>query len=292
MPMIYDEPLFRPPSEARSLIIQATLGCSHNECLFCGMYKMKKFRPRPFEDFKADALECAQKLPGATKIFLADGDALVLSTRRLIEILNLLYSNFPNLERVTSYANPSNLLNKTDSELRELRAAGLDILYFGVESGNDYLLKKISKGATRGEILEAGKKALNAGFPLSVTVLLGLGGVKMSREHAIDTASLCSEMNPTYLSALTLMLGPFEGYFKKAMGEGFEFLDKVQTLRELRMLVENLETDDCVFRTNHASNYLPLKGVLKHDRDRLTEMIDTALKNPEVYLRPEFLRAL
>jgi radical SAM superfamily enzyme YgiQ (UPF0313 family) len=290
--MRYDEPLFRPPSEAHSLIIQATLGCSHNGCLFCGMYKMKKFRIRRFEDFKTDALECARYAPNTTKIFLADGDALAIKTEQLSNILKLLYDNFPMLERVTSYANPSNLLHKSEADLRRLREDGLDILYFGIESGNDAVLKKVDKGATRAEIIEAGKKALAAGFPLSCTILLGLGGTAMSREHILDTASLCSEMNPTYVSALTLMLGPFEDYFKKAMGPDFEFVEKEGMLHELHLLVENMETDNCVFRTNHASNYLPLKGVLNQDRARLLKVIDEALDNPQQFLRPEFMRAL
>ncbi|MFA6450587.1 MAG: radical SAM protein [bacterium] len=290
--MKYDEPLFRPPSEARSLILQATYGCSHNGCLFCGMYKMKKFRIRRFEDFKKDALECARLAPYTTKIFLADGDALAIKTDHLSDILKLLYAEFPRLERVTSYANPSNLLRKSEADLLRLRQDGLDILYLGVESGNDAVLKKVDKGATRAEILEAGKKALDAGFPLSVTILLGLGGTAMSREHIADTASLCSEMNPTYVSALTLMLGPFEDYFKNAMGPDFEFVEKEGMLRELRLLVENMNTENCVFRTNHASNYLPLKGILSKDRPKLLKIIDDALDNPEQFLRPEFMRAL
>lgn len=290
--MEYDMPLFRPPSEAYSLILQATLGCSHNRCLFCGMYKMKKFRIRRFEDFEKDAIECARLAPDTQRIFLADGDALAIKTDQLIRILKLLYSKFPALERVTAYANPSNLLRKRLEELRELRGHGLDILYLGVESGNEEILAKIDKGATRAEILESGRKALDAGFPLSVTVILGLGGRKYSERHIIDTASLCSEMNPTYLSALTLMLGPLESFYKKAIGADFEFVDKLGMLRELRLLVDRLETENCVFRTNHASNYLPLKGVLSRDRDKMLAAIDRALQNPEEYLRPEFLRAL
>lgn len=290
--MEYDEPLFRPPSEAHSLIIQATLGCSHNKCLFCGMYKMKKFRIRRYEDFERDVLDSARLAPHADRIFLADGDALIIKTEQLIKILNFLYSKFPRLERVTSYANPSNLLMKSDAELRAIREAGLDILYYGVESGNEEVLAKVDKGATRAEIIEGGRKALAAGFPLSVTIILGLGGVKDSEKHILDTASLCSEMNPTYLSALSLMLGPLESFFKKAMGPDFEFPDKIQLLEELRLLVRNLDTAGCVFRTNHASNYLPLKGVLSRDRAPILKTIDTALRNPDRYLRPDFLRAL
>ena len=290
--MEYDMPLFRPPSEAYSLIIQATLGCSNNTCLFCGMYKMKKFKVRPFDAFKKDVMDCVAQVPDARRIFLADGDAMVMSTSHFSKILRLLYSKFPNLERVTCYANPINLLKKSMGELRQLRELGLDILYLGMESGNEEVLRKVDKGSTRAEILDAGQKALEAGFPLSVTVILGLGGKALSREHILDTASLCSEMNPTYLSALTLMLGPLEDYFAKSMGPDFQYIDKLETLNEVRLLVENLTTTDCVFRTNHASNYLPLKGVLARDRDRLLSVIDTALADPDKYLKPEFLRAL
>lgn len=290
--MNYDMPLYRPPSEANSLILQATYGCSNNTCLFCGMYKMKKFRIRKFDDFKKDVLECARTVPDARRIFLADGDALVIKTATLSKILRLLYAKFPKLERVTSYANPRNLLVKSMGELRQLREEGLDILYFGMETGNDDLLRKVDKGASRAEILEAGRKALDAGFPLSVTVLLGLGGREMSGEHIADTASLCSEMNPTYLSALSLMLGPLEGWFAEQMGPGFQFLDKIELLKEVRRLVSELRTDGCVFRTNHASNYLPLKGVLAQDREKMLATIDNALENPDRFLRPDFLRAL
>ena len=290
--MQYDEPLFRPPSEAHSLILQATLGCSNNTCLFCGMYKMKKFTVRPFDAFKKDVLECAEYMPGARRIFLADGDALAMSMSHFTKILRLLYAKFPHLERVTCYANPLNLLKKSMGELRQLRDEGLGILYFGMESGNEEVLKKVVKGSTRAQILEAGRKALDAGFPLSVTVILGLGGKKHSQEHIRDTASLCSEMNPTYLSALSLMLGPLESYFAKSQGPDFEFLDKLGMLREVRQLVSELDTHNTIFRTNHASNYLPLKGVLRQDRDTLLATIDTALSDPDKYLKPEFLRAL
>lgn len=290
--MKYDMPLYRPPSEADSLILQATLGCSNDSCLFCMMYKMKKFRMRDFDDFKADALECARLAPDTRRIFLADGDALVINTPRLLDILRLLYDNFPDLERVTTYANPKNLLKKTSAELVSLREAGLGMLYLGIESGCDEVLEKVKKGAGRAQILEGGRKALDAGFPVSATVLLGLGGVALSERHIMDTASLCSEMNPTYLSALSLMLGPFEDYFKNAMGPDFKFVDKTGLLREVRLLIANLETNNTVFRTNHASNYLPLKGVLSRDRDQLLSLVDRALENPERFLRHESLRAL
>jgi len=285
-------PLYRPPSEADSLILQVTLGCSNNTCLFCGMYKMKKFRIRGFEDIRSDIVECAHRMPGTRRVFLADGDALVIKTSQMSKILRLLYAKFPDLERVTCYANPRNLLNKSAGELRQLQEEGLGILYLGVESGSDEVLQMVHKGVTRAQMIEACQKALDAGFPLSVTVLLGLGGKALSKQHIEETASLCSEVNPTYLSALTLMLGPFEDYFRSSMGPDFELLDKPGMLHEVRLLVDKLDTEGCVFRTNHASNYLPLKGVLSEDRERLLGIIDAALANPEQYLRPEFLRAL
>lgn len=290
--MIYDEPLFRPPSEAHSLIFQVTYGCSNNTCLFCGMYKMKKFRIRKFEDIKKDILECAALYPGTRKVFLADGDALVIKTSMMLDILALLKESFPALERFTSYANPLNLLNKPMAELQEVRSAGLEILYLGIESGSDKILSMVDKGVDREKMLRACKIAIDAGFTLSVTVLLGLGGKKHSVEHMTETASLCSEVNPHYLSALTLMLGPFEDYFKSAMGDGFEYLDKRELLNELKILVETMEADNCVFRTNHASNYLALKGTLSRDRQILLDTINNALNRPEDFLRPEFLRAL
>lgn len=290
--MIYDEPLFRPPSEAHSLIFQITYGCSNNSCLFCGMYKMKKFRIRRFEDIKKDILECAALYPNTTKVFLADGDALVIKTPMLLDTLSLLKESFPVLQRVTSYANPLNLLNKPIEELQTIRKNGLEILYLGIESGSDRVLKMVDKGVNRTQMGEACKKAIDAGFTLSVTVLLGLGGKKHSIEHITDTASLCSEINPHYLSALTLMLGPFEDYFKKTMGSDYEFLEKHELLNELKLLVGNLSTTNCVFRTNHASNYLSLKGTLSKDREKLLNIINDALNNPEDFLRPEFLRAL
>jgi radical SAM superfamily enzyme YgiQ (UPF0313 family) len=288
----YDEPVFRPPSEANSLILQATLGCSHNQCAFCGMYKMKEFRIRKFEDFRKDVEIVKAEYPGVRRVFLADGDALAVKTTTLQKELRLLYHSFPKLERVTSYANPSNLLHKSDAELKILREEGLKILYLGVETGDEELLARIDKGATRAEVIEAGRKAVIAGFELSVTVILGLGGRERSERHARETATILNEIQPHYIGALTLMLGPFEGYFKSQAGEKWVSLERDEFLRELRMLVEGLEMEkECMFRTNHASNYLALGGTLPQDKDALLETIDYALKNPKI-LRPEHVRAL
>ncbi len=227
----YDEPVFRPPSEADSLILQATLGCSHNKCAFCGMYKMKAFRIRKFEDFQRDVNIVKKEYPEVRRVFLADGDALAIKTGQLQKILRLLYHSFPRLERVTSYANPSNLLHKSEAELQLLREEGLKILYFGVETGDDELLHRINKGATRAEVIEAGRKAVAAGFELSVTVILGLGGKERSEWNAQETATILNEIQPHYIGALTLMLGPFENYFVSEVGEKWAPLEREEFLR-------------------------------------------------------------
>jgi radical SAM superfamily enzyme YgiQ (UPF0313 family) len=289
--MYYDMPLYRPPSEAYSLIFQVTLGCSHNRCAFCIMYRKKKFRIRPWEELKADILEAALSYRGINRIFLADGDALVIDTDYMLQILNFLYEKFPALERVSAYANPANLLEKSKEDLQRIRKAGLQMLYFGVETGDDELLVKIKKGATAQELIVSAKKAIDAGFVLSATVILGLAGKKGSERHALETARVCSAINPQYLSALTLILEDDNRYFSRCLGKDWEMMDKVEILNELRVMIENFHLDKCIFRSNHASNYLAIKATLNQDKEKLLKEIDYALKNP-AQLRPEFLRAL
>ena len=289
--MYYDMPLYRPPSEAYSLILQVTLGCSHNRCAFCIMYRKKKFRIRPWEELKADILEAALSYREITKIFLADGDALVIDTDYMLQILNFLYEKFPALERVSAYANPANLLEKSKEDLQRIRKAGLQMLYFGIETGDDELLVKIKKGATAQELIVSAKKAIDSGFVLSATVILGLAGKKGSERHAIETARVCSAINPHYLSALTLILEDDNRYFSRCLGKDWEMMDKLEILIELRTMIEHFHLDKCIFRSNHASNYLAIKATLNHDKERLLKEIDNALKNP-AQLRPEFLRGL
>ncbi len=289
--MYYDMPLYRPPSEADSLIFQATLGCSHNRCAFCIAYRTKKFRIRPWEDLKSDILEMALSCRGASRIFLADGDALAIDTDYMLQILNFLYEKFPALERVSAYAGPANLLEKSKEDLQRIRKAGLQMLYFGIETGDDELLVKIKKGATAQELITSAKKAIDAGFVLSATVILGLAGKKGSERHAIETARVCSAINPQYLSALTLMLEDDNRYFYRCLGKDWEMMDKLEILNELRTMIEHFHLDKCIFRSNHASNYLAIKATLNHDKEKLLREIDYALKNP-AQLRPEFLRAL
>jgi len=289
--MEYDWPVFRPPSEAESLIVQATLGCSANTCKFCLMYKSKKFRVRPLDDVLADLQWCAKRERHTRKIFLADGDALAVPTDQMLKILRSCHDLFPRLERVTSYANPGNLLDKSEDELRKIREAGLSLVYYGIESGDDDLLKKVKKQATTSEMIEGCAKAHRAGLDISVTVILGLAGKKGSELHAKKSAELLNKINPRYIACLMLMLGPYEKIYKKAMSTDFEFLEQKDFLNELKWLVAGLDVKDSVFRTNHASNYLPLKGDLPKDKKKLLEAIDYGLSHPEI-LRPEEWRAL
>jgi radical SAM superfamily enzyme YgiQ (UPF0313 family) len=292
MPLEYDIPLYRPPSEARSLILQATLGCSHNRCSFCYMYKDKRFHVKPETTLFEEIDIAAADYPSARRIFLADGDAMVLSTDRLERILEKLDASFPQLQRVTAYANPANLLCKSADELRGLRDRKLTILYYGVETGDPGLLLKIDKGATPGEMIEGCSRASAAGIKLSITVILGLAGKEGSSKHARHTADLLNHIQPRYLSALTLMLGRWKESYASSMGEGFEFNSAIDDVRELRELVAGIEMDGCIFRSNHASNYLALGGTLPRDKDALLGKIDRALEDPDKYLRPEWQRGL
>lgn len=290
--MIYDQPLFRPPSEADSVIFQVTLGCSNDTCLFCLMYKGKQFRVRSIDAIRRDIREMALAEPYARRVFLADGDALVVRTKSLLSILELLRESFPRIERVSSYASPKNLLVKSAGELREIREAGLDLIYFGVESGDPATLELVKKGATPDEMSEGCAKAHEAGMAISVTALLGLAGRDGSARHVAGTVEVLNRIKPEYASALTLMM-PFMDEYRRMMGDGWTPLNAVETLKEVRGLVAGIDLNGCVFRTNHASNYLPLKGVLSDDRARLLKTLDEAIAHPTTYpLRPEWMRGL
>lgn len=288
----YDMPLYRPPSEGRSVIIQATLGCSHNKCSFCAMYRTKRFAIREFADVAHDIDAAAAAAPYATKVFLADGDALVIPTERLLPILERIRERFPAAPRVTSYAMPRNLLRKPVAELRRLREAGLDMVYLGVESGDPLLLSKITKGATREDLLAAAANAHEAGIRLSVTVILGLGGVRHSARHVEHTASLLTAMRPQYAGALVLtVVDPVAEEFYAKFGEPFEPLGIPAILDETEGLIRGIEADELVFRSNHASNYLPIGGVLSRDRAQLLALVERA-RNDARMLRPEWARGL
>ncbi len=289
--MRYEGRMFRPPSEARSYILQATIGCSHNLCTYCDMYRDKSFREREVAEVLEDIRDAARGDPGATKVFVADGDALVMDSPRWHTILEALRASFPDLRRVSCYATAQNLLEKSGEELRKLREAGLSLLYIGPESGDPVTLKRIVKGSTFEDHAEAAVKAHAAGMKVSVIVLLGAGGVDRVEEHARETARLVTEMDPEFLSALTLTVIPGTP-IQRMMEKGLFELPPVHGLLwELRTIVADSRPTRAVFRTNHASNYLSLEGRLPRDRERIVSAIDAALRG-DVPLRHEFFRGL
>ena len=283
--------VIRPPSEAGSFLLQTTYGCSHNRCTFCVTYKFVRFEPRPFEKIREDIALASRWNPGIKRVFLCDGDAMCLPTRELERILDCLNEHFPALERVGIYTNASDILTKTPDELDLLRSKKLSIGYLGLESGNDEILSRVKKGATAEEMIQAVRKTQEAGIDMSVIVLLGLGSNAMSEKHAVDSARAVSRMSPRYMSALTLMLLPGTRLYREYKEGDFELMNPLSILKELRLLVENIEVENCVFRTNHASNYLPIAGNLSEDHDRILEVIDTGIEDPNL-LRPESRRAL
>lgn len=291
--MRYVGKLYRPPSEADALILQATIGCSWNHCTYCDMYRDKPvFRVRPLAESLADLETAARAVgPEVEKVFVADGDALVMDLAHWEPILDACRRLFPRLRRVSCYATAANVLAKTDAELRHLRERGLALLYMGPESGDDATLKRIAKGSTAADHVEAARRAREVGLGLSAIFLLGAGGVERSAEHAAASAALATAMDPRYLAALTLTVVPATPLATLAGRGGFELPDVAALLRELRTFVELVQPTDAVFRTNHASNYLPLGGRLPHDRDRIVTTIDHALAGG-IRLRPERLRGL
>ena len=289
MGMRYVEPVFRPPSEADSLILQVTIGCSHNACVFCAMYRTKKYAVRPLEDVASEIEYAAGRLRETPRVFLADGDALAAPTPFLLDVLALLRRKLPKLRRISLYATPQNLLEKSASELAALREAGLQLFYLGLESGSARVLKAQAKGVTPEQAIAAVRKGHEAGLRSSIMVLLGLGGVEGSEEHALATADACNAMQPAYLSALTWMPVRQAPLWRLLERGTFQLPDDDGILDELHLLVEKLDLRDTVFRANHASNPLPIGGRLSRDRDDLLTMISDARRGM-VPLRPYFLR--
>ncbi|MFW6052236.1 MAG: radical SAM protein [Myxococcota bacterium] len=289
--MRYVGRIFRPPSEADSYILQATVGCSWNHCTYCDMYRDKRFAVRPLEECLED-LELAARAAGdrVEKVFVADGDALVLPMDHWMPILERARALFPRLRRVSCYAMARNVRDKSDEELRALREAGLELLYVGPESGDDTTLKRIAKGDTHAGHVEAARRARAAGMKLSVIALLGIGRER-SREHAEATADLVTEMDPAYFAALTVTVVPGTPLAKQQDKGGFQVPEVPDLLRELRTMVARARPTDALFRTNHASNYLPLGGRLPRDRERIVGLIDDALAG-RVPLRPDWARGL
>ena len=292
--MEYEGMVYRPPSEAYSLILQVTVGCSHNKCRFCSMYKDKRFHIRQLEDILADLRECRAYYRRVRRIFLADGDALCLSMSKLFAILNAIRELFPECERVGVYGSAADILRKSPDELRELRDAGIGIVYVGAESGNPQVLANMCKSAGREELIAGVRRAEEAGIMASVSFISGLGGRELWKEHAVDSATMISEMRPSYASWLTLMLDPMAPITKDIAEGKFELLKPLEVLDEMDLMLSHIDLPEdavCVFRSNHASNYLSLKGDLPRDREKLLAVVRQAKENSDM-LRPEYWRAL
>jgi radical SAM superfamily enzyme YgiQ (UPF0313 family) len=289
----YEGNIYRPPSEARSYILQCTVGCSHNKCTFCSQFKDKKYHVRPMEEIITDIRMAGEYYGDLSKVFLADGDALAMDTVDLLVILDTLYNTFPSLNHVGIFASPKAILAKTESELDALKTAGLTIAYLGVETGDEELLKQVRKGVTYEEMREAGNKIRRAEILLSVTVILGLAGrTPKAADHAKKTAKLLNEINPDYISALTIMVQPRTELYRRMERGEFEVPAPFEVLAEMRLLLEGLEVKETEFRSNHASNYIPIKGRLPEDKAKMLDLINHILTaNDYRYLRPENTRA-
>ncbi|MCI9484088.1 MAG: radical SAM protein [Clostridiaceae bacterium] len=288
--MPYEGRVFRPPSEAYSLIVQATIGCSHNRCTFCDMYKEKRFRVRRLEEVKADFDLARAAYRRVDRIFLADGDALMCPAAHLAEILRYIREKFPECERVTSYGSPKSILVKTQEELNELHELGLEMVYLGLESGSDEVLRRVNKGETAAEIVRAGQMVKAAGMKLSVTAIAGLGSLERSEEHAVQTARALSEMKPEYIGLLTLLFELPTPLMRDWEEGRFYLMEPVEIAAETLTLLENIDSEGSVFRANHASNYVNLAGTLNRDRESMCARLREALAG-KVRFRSEAFRA-
>lgn len=292
--MRYDSDLlYRPPGEWKSYLLQCTIGCSNNQCTFCGMYKEKKFRIRPTEEILEDIdMARAYYGPGLQRVFLMDGDAIIIKTEDLLRILHKLYDTFPALEKVTLYAGPRSTLSKTPEELKALHDAGLSRAYLGVESGSDAVLKFIHKGVNAQQMLQAGQRLVEAGIDLWVTIILGITGEGGDwREHILSTAQIINEMKPRHLSAMTFAPAKGTPLGDDVLAGRFKVYGPDHILEECRLLIEHLDVDPLHFTSNHASNYLPLKGGLPEDREKFLSLIDQALEG-KIRLRKTLNRGI
>ena len=289
--MHYDGNCIRPPSEAYSILLQVTLGCSHNKCTFCGTYKDKRFTIKDDETILSDILFASRYMHRQDRVFLMDGDALIIPQKRLMWILDRIREHLPWVRRVGAYANAKSIRLKTPEELAALRENGLRILYMGVETGDDALLQKIRKGASAENLIAMGRKVIEAGIKLSVTVLLGIGGTERSLEHDRATGTLLSAMDPDFVGALTVMLIPGTPLYEDYENGRFELPTEEELLRELREMIAHTNLTRGLFFSNHASNYLPVKARLPRGKQQALDLIDRALRG-EVGLKPEWMRAL
>ncbi|MFV0364086.1 MAG: radical SAM protein [Suipraeoptans sp.] len=290
--MKYEGAVYRPPSEARSLIIQITIGCARNTCTFCSMYKVKRFRVRPREEVVEDLISAREYYRNVQikKVFLADGDALIVKTEDLIYILKKIKEIFPEVERISAYGAPADVIAKSQSELESLRQSGLRMIYIGGESGDNKVLTDVKKGVTAEQIIIAGKKLKSSGMITSITFISGLGGRDRLKEHALGTARVISEINPEYVGLLTLMLEKGTVLYEQEKRREFELLKPMEIMTELKLLVENIDSSGTVFRSNHASNYFALKGTFNEDREAMLREIQNAIKSDDY--TPEGYRSL
>jgi radical SAM superfamily enzyme YgiQ (UPF0313 family) len=291
--MRYEGAIYRPPSEADSLILQVTIGCSHNKCTFCGSFKDKKFRLRTLEEVREDVEEAKAYARYIRKVFIADGDALVIPQKRLIPIIELIRDAFPKLERIGIYGNTKSILKKSVEELKALKELGVGIIYLGVESGDQVVLDRVCKGTTLEKTAEAARRVKEAGIILSVTVLLGLGGVERSTIHAEETGKFLSKIEPDYVGALSVIIVPGTPLAEEVKRGTFEVPNPYMLLEELAIMIKHTNVTHTFFASNHASNYLPVKAWLPEEKEKILKSIQYVLnrKDPSL-LRPEFMRAL
>ncbi len=290
--MKYEGMIIRPPSEANSLLLQATVGCSHNKCSFCGTYRGVRFRIKSFEEIEEDIIE-ASAYGRIKRVFLCDGDALIIPQKKLVPIMDSIQTRIKGVERIGLYGNAKSIMRKTPDELKQLQEMGLGIVYLGVETGNNDLLKRITKGVDYDTMVEAGRRVKNAGIELSCTVLLGIGGTEMSAQHAVDTARILTAIDPDYVGALTVMLIPGTPLHDEYVAGTFKLPDTFGFLEELGIMVANSDFTNCFFTSNHASNYLPIRARMPERKNEIVRLIHEVIKaNDRRILRPEFMRAL
>lgn len=290
--MRYEGNIYRPPSEARSLLVQVTIGCAHNRCTFCSMFKDKKFRVRNMDDVIEDLAEARKRYRTVRRIFLCDGDALCLSMDKLMRILDCIGKNFPECEQINVYGSPQDVLRKTPEELEKLRDAGVRIIYIGAESGSDIVLEAVEKGATADEMIEAVRKIEDAGIAASVTFISGLGGSPLWEEHAIKTGEMISRMEPSYVGLLTLMLEPGAPLTDDVRKGKFKILSPEEVVAETMLMLKHIDVSkECIFRSNHASNYISLRGTLPGDKDMMMGQLRQAMEHNDM-LKDERFRML
>jgi len=289
--MHYEGNIIRPPSEANSILLQVTVGCSHNKCAFCGTYRGERFKIKPDDIIMADIAFAAQYCKRQRRVFLCDGDALIIPQKRLLAILQAIRTQLPWVTRIGSYANTKSIAMKSDEELKTLHDNGLGILYMGLESGDDQTLKAITKGASAERMVAMGRKAKQAGFKLSVTVILGVAGRERSEAHARATGRVLTQIDPDYVGALSLMLVPNTPMYEDYRTGRFPLLGPDEMLRELRTIFAETHLTQGLFHANHASNYLPIRARLPRDREAVLALIDKALAG-RVALKPEWMRGL